>query len=180
MREEDRRGKAGRREADDPWAVAERRSRAVEEPLDVALLSREPFPILEVRNPLHRTVYRVMLPAFPDRTIALCTCTDFARRGLGTCKHIEAGGRWLERHPSAPAASPIAALDPALVWAEIDRRLGLREEGKRPESLRLRLPGDALAGAVGAPYLPREEKKEGVGRGTKGRPTRSSPSRGRP
>src|SRR5271170_920842 len=89
---------------DDPWAVAERRSRAVEEPLDVRLLAQEPFPLLEVRNPLHRTDYRVMLPTFPDRTVALCTCSDFARRGLGTCKHIEAAGRWLERHPNAPPA----------------------------------------------------------------------------
>jgi hypothetical protein len=179
MVEHDRHGPAGPRGADDPWEVAERRSRAVEEPLDVALLSREPFVLLEVRNPLHRTVYRVMLPLFPDRSVSLCTCTDFARRGLGTCKHIEAGGRWLERHPSLPATSPIPPFDPAPVWEEIDRRLGKVTEGTTPESLRWRVPGDALYEGNGTPYLPRVEKKEEVGRGGKRRP-RSWPSRGRP
>jgi hypothetical protein len=165
--------------ADDPWAIAERRSRAVEEPLDVVLLTRDPFPLIEVRNPLHRTSYRVMLPAFPDRTIALCTCSDFARRSLGTCKHIEAGGRWLERHPSAPASLPDRPFDPVPVWAEIDRRLDSAPSPRRPESLRWREAGDVLYERAGVPYLPKEEKKEEVGRGGKGR-SKPSPSRGLP
>ncbi|MGA8274864.1 MAG: hypothetical protein WB789_09065 [Thermoplasmata archaeon] len=165
--------------ADDPWAIAERRSRAVEEPLDVLLLTRDPFPLLEVRNPLHRTSYHVMLPAFPDRTIALCTCSDFARRGLGTCKHIEAGGRWLERHPSAPATLPDHPFDPVPVWEDIDRRLDSGPSSRVPESLRWREAGEVLYERSGPPYLPKEEKKEEVGRGGKGR-SKPSPSRGRP
>ncbi|MGD0256529.1 MAG: hypothetical protein ABSB90_01425 [Thermoplasmata archaeon] len=165
--------------ADDPWAIAERRSRAVEEPLDVLLLTREPFPLLEVRNPLHRTSYRVMLPEFPDRAIALCTCSDFARRGLGTCKHIEAGGRWLERHDTAPPSLPATRFDPAPVWEEIDRRLDGAERSHAPESLRWRAAGGALYERAGPPYLPKEEKKEEVGPGGRGR-SRPSPSRGRP
>ncbi|MCI4373788.1 MAG: hypothetical protein L3K02_09150 [Thermoplasmata archaeon] len=169
----------GRDTADDPWAVAERRSRAVEEPLDVVLLAREPFPLLEVRNPLHRTLYRVMIPAFPDRTVALCTCSDFARRGLGTCKHIEAGGRWMERHPSAPPTFPGPAFDPAPVWAEIDRKIDAPSRPATPESLRWRAAGATLYERAGPPYVAKEEKKEEVGRGVKGR-SKPSPSRGRP
>ncbi len=168
-------GRAG----DDPWAVAERRSRAVEEPLDVCLLTRDPFPLLEVRNPLHRTSYRVMLPAFPDRSITLCTCADFARRGLGTCKHIEAGGRWLERHPNVAASFPATTLDASSVWQEIDRRLETPPRPSAPESLRWREAGATFYERAGPPYMPSEEKKEEVGRGGRGQ-SKPTPSRGRP
>jgi hypothetical protein len=165
--------------SDDPWAVAERRSRAVEEPLDVLLLFRAPFPLLEVRNPLHRTHYRVMLPAFPERSVALCTCSDFARRGLGTCKHIEASARWLERHPNAPPAGPGPTLDPEGVWGEIDRRVQLPPAPAVPDSRAWRASGATLYEWAGAPYWVDEERKEEVGRGGKGR-SKPSPSRGRP
>ena len=66
-----------------------------------------------------------MLPEFPSPASALCTCEDFARRGLGTCKHIEAAYRWRGEHPDAP---PLLSADPRAVrtrglWKEIDRRL---------------------------------------------------------
>jgi hypothetical protein len=151
----------------------------VEEPLDVLLLTREPFPLLEVRNPLHQTRYRVMIPTFPDREVALCTCSDFARRGLGTCKHIEAAGRWLERHPNAPAG-PGSVTDVEEVWGEIDRRLDAPAAGPSvPDSWAWRAPGATLYERAGSPYGPKVEKKEEVGRGGKGR-SRPSPSRGRP
>jgi hypothetical protein len=164
---------------DDPWAVAERRSRAVEEPLDVALLVRDPYPLLEVRNPLHRTTYRVMLPTFPDRAVALCTCPDFARRGLGTCKHIEAGGRWLERHATSRPSVPSPPTDTVPVWAEVDRRQEQPSSPPRPESLQWRKTGAVLFERATPQYLPEPEKKEEVGRGKRGRP-RPSPSRGPP
>lgn len=179
MSEHDALRPTARGATDDPWAVAERRSRAVEEPLDVVLLTRTPFPLLEVRNPLHRTSYRVMLPAFPDRTIEFCTCADFARRGLGTCKHIEAGSRWLERHPSAPTTLPDRSLDLTPVWEELDRRIGAPLSPAAPESLRWREAGATLYERSGTPYLAKVEKKEEVGHGAKGR-SRPSPSRGRP
>ncbi|MGP8071943.1 MAG: hypothetical protein ACLPZM_02300 [Thermoplasmata archaeon] len=164
---------------DDPWAVAERRSRAVEEPLDVRLERLVPFPILEVRNPLHRTAYRVMLPLFPDRSVALCTCTDFARRGLGTCKHIEAAGRWRERHPDAPPRYPARPFAPAEVWSEVDRRLEALDLEERPASRTWRRPGAVLFERAPAPWVEREEGKEEVGRGGPRRST-SKTSRGRP
>lgn len=102
------------------------------------------YPLLEVRNPLHGTVYLVMLPEFPQRSAELCTCTDFARRGLGTCKHIEAAYRWLTEHPDAEATrSPGGALGlGAWAWKEIDRRTAA--VGTGPESLRVRRAGAAL------------------------------------
>ncbi len=121
-----------------------RRSRALEEPLDVRLRSSDPFDLLEVRNPLHGTVYLVMLPEFPERASELCTCTDFARRGLGTCKHLEAAYRWRTEHPGAEADAPPRATgaSTAAVWKEIDRRRA--HPGLGPESLRVRRPGSVL------------------------------------
>jgi len=126
--------------------LRERKSRALEEPLDVRLRTAEVYPILEVRNPLHGTVYLVLLPEFPSGEAVFCTCTDFARRGLGTCKHIEAGRRWLADHPgAAPLVPPgLAARPRPGVWKEIDRRLAALSNDPRPESLRYRRPGRAL------------------------------------
>jgi len=125
--------------------VSERRSRALEEPLDLRLLQRDPYPLVEVRNPLHRTAYLVMRPTYPDREPALCTCADFSRRGLGTCKHIEAADRWLAHHADAP--TPVATkppVRPAAVWKEIDRRLEREGRGPLPASLRWRQAGAVL------------------------------------
>jgi hypothetical protein len=125
--------------------LSERRSRALEEPLDLRLLQREPYPLVEVRNPLHRTAYLVMRPSFPEHVPALCTCADFARRGLGTCKHIEAADRWLTNHPDAtPPPTVNVPVLPCAVWKEIDRRLERVARGDRPESLRWRDAGAAL------------------------------------
>ncbi|MGP8158559.1 MAG: hypothetical protein ACLPWO_02985 [Thermoplasmata archaeon] len=125
--------------------VSERRSRALEEPLDLRLRQRDPYPLIEVRNPLHRTTYLVMRPAYPERWADLCTCTDFARRGLGTCKHIEAADRWLAHHPDAsPSPPPRPLVRPAIVWKEIDRRLERPGRGSLPPSRRWREAGAAL------------------------------------
>ena len=145
----DRRRPFSRPRERDPQELAEerseRRSRALEEPLDLRLREREPFPVVEVRNPLHGTTYLVLRPTFPDREPALCTCPDFARRGLGTCKHIEAADRWLTNHPSATPSSPSGAGPvPASVWSEIDARLARRPPAGVPWSRRLREPGAAL------------------------------------
>jgi hypothetical protein len=130
--------------------LSERRSRSLEEPLDLRLVRREPYPLVEVRNPLHRTAYLVMQPTFPDRSTALCTCADFARRGLGTCKHIEAADRWLANHPDAPSPpSSKPSVRPSVVWKEIDRRLEREKKGSLPASVRLREPGAALFETVG-------------------------------
>ena len=125
--------------------LSERRSRALEEPLDIVLRQREPYPLVEVRNPLHNTSYLVLRPSFPDRSTDLCTCADFARRGLGTCKHIEAADRWLASHPDAPPTrAPKPWVRGNAVWKEVDRRLERREREATPESLRWRRAGAVL------------------------------------
>ncbi len=117
--------------------MLERRTRALEESLDVRLRSVHPYALLEVRNPLHGTSYLVMLPGFPRSGVALCTCTDFARRGLGTCKHIEAATRWYSDHADARPLLTRPRTDPAKIWAEVDLRARSSErEGSLLRQLR--------------------------------------------
>ena len=71
-------------------AAQARRTRAMEEPLDVSWLALEPYVTALVRNPLHGTRYRVYAPDLDHLDAALCTCPDFAHRGAETCKHVEA------------------------------------------------------------------------------------------
>jgi len=132
--------------ADDPVAArAARKIRSLEEPLDVRLVAVEPYYLLEVRNPTHRTAYLVLLPEHPRPGVSLCTCTDFARRGLGTCKHIESALHWLAGHPDAtppPRSSPAPRLpDP---WIEIERRVEDVGTDRRLTRRSLARPGEAL------------------------------------
>ncbi|MHB1435816.1 MAG: hypothetical protein ACYCPN_04770 [Thermoplasmata archaeon] len=101
-------------------ARAERRSRSIEEPMAIALLAREPYPALEVRNPLHRTTYRVYFPEGSAAGVGLCTCPDFGRRDLGTCKHIEAAARHLRMHPQGRPVGLPDSPDPTLLWAALE------------------------------------------------------------
>lgn len=106
-------------------AIDERKLRSLAEPLDVRWRSGEPCPAAEVRNPIRRTRYLTLWPRYPERDAALCTCTDFARRGLGDCKHLEAAWRWLSE-PSAPPPPGSEESGPAgtdRLWEEIARRL---------------------------------------------------------
>lgn len=130
----------------DRSAIDERRARSLEEPLGVRLRSSRPYPLLEVRNPLHGTAYYVMLPEFPARASALCTCTDFARRGLGTCKHIEAGYRWLSGHPDARPLRPAPPdrTQASRVWREVERRLRAPRDPAESLGRRRRWVGAAL------------------------------------
>jgi hypothetical protein len=126
-------------------AIDERRQRAIEEALDVRIRSTDPFLKLEVRNPIHRTGYLVLAPTYPVGEEFLCTCTDFARRGLGTCKHIEAVVRWLAEHPEgATRAAKRGSPSRSRVWARIDRLLTALRRDPAPESLAWRRPGSAL------------------------------------
>ncbi len=142
----------------DRGGVEERRARALEEPLDFQRLPG-PYPRLEVRNPVHGTHYLVLLPVYPDRGVALCTCADFARAGLGTCKHIEASIRWLGLHPEAvPDPNPAAETGGAPMWEEIDRRARSVPSGLSPAH-RMVYAGEGLARADPK----RAGKKERVG-----------------
>lgn len=129
--------------ADPEGARADRRSRALEEPLDVRARPDARFLRLEVTNPVRQTHYDVLFPEFPSLDAPFCTCTDFARRGIGTCKHIEAARIWLadpRRELPAPPPRPPGAP----VWEEIDRRERGLPKLRSPAPRRLRHVGDAL------------------------------------
>jgi hypothetical protein len=121
-------------------AVYERRRRAMEEALDVRPRGSDDYLVLEVRNPIHGTGYSVLLPTYPSTDVVLCTCTDFARRGLGTCKHVEAALRWLRERPEVtnPSRKPSAL---ASLWRGIDASVEAQATDPDPESLAWRKPG---------------------------------------
>jgi len=166
----------------DREAVATRRRRAAEEPLDVRLRAREPFVDLDVRNPIHRTSYRVVFPEYPRRDSALCTCTDFARRGLGTCKHVEAAWGWLhdaQEGSTAVVAGPTPVRTDGL-WPGIERQLQRLTRSPPTEIREVEAAGELL-------YAPEEERTsegtegpEEVGRSASRRVSPRSTSRGRP
>jgi hypothetical protein len=127
-----------------------RRARATEELFDVRPRAGYAFWTLDVRNPLRKTRYRVLVPSYPSADGAMCSCTDFATRGLGTCKHIEAARLWLDERRASGEISlrPVAPIDGAervdAVWTAIDRGLEARRADRSPASARLRAPGSAL------------------------------------
>jgi hypothetical protein len=139
----------GRRELPPPRAppaqeLAERRLRALEEPLTVRPRPGYSFPVLEVRNPIHRTRYLTLFPRAPSEDGALCTCTDFARRGLGSCKHLAAALAWLQRHAEEVAAQPPVEGREAELWAEVDRRNAQLRQGPVDDPRELSRPGAVL------------------------------------
>lgn len=98
---------------------------------------------LEVRNPRHKSHYTLYVPAYPDHAGAYCGCVDFARRDLGTCKHLEAAWLWLADHPGEQAVEPVDGS--SRLWAAIDRRTR-RLPRNLPGSDRVRYAGALLLG----------------------------------
>ncbi len=123
--------------------VRERRRRALEEPLDVRPRSGGACPEFEVDNPVHGTRYHVFLPELPGRDGALCDCTDFGRRGVGTCKHIEAVLLWVPEHPGGGEARP-APFRPDTIWAAIDAARAAQRAAGPLDPATLRIPGEIL------------------------------------
>ena len=117
------RGKRPASELDHGAARQARHDRALSEPLDVRPRFDLPFPSLEVRNPEHQTHYRVLLPGYPEPEGGLCPCPDFGRRGVGTCKHLEAAWMYLSDHPIPSPAVTIREPPMVDAWATIERRL---------------------------------------------------------
>ena len=122
---------------------AERRSRALEEPLDVRPRPGSPYAGFEVRNPRRKTRYQVLMPEFPGRGAEFCSCSDFGRRGIGTCKHLEAVQLWIHEHPGegGPTPEPFSG---ASTWASIDRGVRVAEGDRSPDPIRYRKAGRAL------------------------------------
>ncbi|MCI4363630.1 MAG: hypothetical protein L3K13_04925 [Thermoplasmata archaeon] len=101
-----------------------REQRGREELFDVRREAGVPFVAFQVTNPVRSTRYTVYWPTFPAPAPISCDCADFAHRGLGVCKHIEAVRLWTQEHAGefeASAPSPDGKLAGNL-WREIDRR----------------------------------------------------------
>ena len=83
------------------WQMALRRQAAQKE----NLLVRQPgdegrYGVYEVRNPLSRSVYKVVYRGASSKW-NFCSCLDFKTNQLGTCKHIEAVKIWRVDHKKA-------------------------------------------------------------------------------
>ncbi|MCI4322606.1 MAG: hypothetical protein L3K03_01040 [Thermoplasmata archaeon] len=120
----------------------DRRARGRDDPLDVRPLRDLPLVAFEAVNRARGSRYPVYLPAAPSLEGGMCTCEDFARRGRGTCKHLEAVGLYVADHPEEGA--PRAVPPVPGVWDEIDARLAALGTDLRPWSARLRWVGRAL------------------------------------
>ncbi len=118
-------------------------ARAVTERLRVRPVPGQPFWVLAVRNPVHHTHYQVVLPEYPAGEAQFCSCVDFARKGIGTCKHVEAAHAWLEAHPdlARPNSLPRGV---AGVWRAVDAALKESRSAGRPAPIRLRDAGRVL------------------------------------
>jgi hypothetical protein len=140
-------------------------ARAVTEHLRVRPLSGQPFWVLAVRNPVHHTHYQVVLPEYPEGEAQFCSCVDFARKGIGTCKHVEAAHAWLEAHPDL-ARPAFAIRGTQTVWRAVDaaQRESLREN--RPAAVRLRAAGQVLFEKRGGSLSKLDRKKREGGKGS--------------
>lgn len=114
-----------------------------------------PFPVVEVRNPAHGTRYRVVLPEFPGGGSAMCSCDDFVRRAVGTCKHVEAARLALAAQRSSAGPSiPFDVEWARAIWEDVRARLERAGPPNAWGPRRLRAAGGALLEAAdpwGAP-----------------------------
>lgn len=148
-----------------PWLRYDRISRAVTEHLRVRPLPGQPFWVLAVRNPVHHTHYQVFLPEYPAGEARFCSCVDFSRRGIGTCKHVEAATAWLDAHPEV-ARPRTTRLGATHLWGAIDRARRRPEDPPRPEAVRWREGGRVLfERPVRAPRGAQEKRGAGKGSG---------------
>ena len=129
----------------------QRRSRAREELLDVRLDPKAPYLLADVANPIRGSRYRVHLPTGRSFEGALCECTDFSTRGLGTCKHLEAVRLWLVDHPEVgPPTAPGRWPEAAAWWRELDARLAAGPRSRQPLARWWRSAGALLYAAPSA------------------------------
>ncbi|MDE1821302.1 MAG: hypothetical protein KGJ23_14395 [Euryarchaeota archaeon] len=98
-----------------------RKARAAHERFDV-LFTPTPLglPCWTIESGSGQT-YKVVVPAFPEREGAQCSCPDFLTRGLGTCKHLEATLAQAAASPPKDLAQRLKVSAYAPGWAAIER-----------------------------------------------------------
>lgn len=143
-----------------PWLRYDRMARALTERLRVRSIPGQPFWVLAVRNPVHHTHYQVVLPEYPSGEAQFCSCPDFARRGIGTCKHVEAATAWLSSHPELPRP-PETRRSTLGIWRQVDRARAGALTSPRPDAVRLREPGRVLFEKGPARDRATSKKREG-------------------
>ncbi len=80
----------------------------------------------------------------------MCNCTDFGRRGIGTCKHIESVLLWIDEHPSDGGPSP-RPFDVRGLWSKIDSAIDREAARGRVDPRSVRRPGALLFERLRAP-----------------------------
>ncbi len=149
-----------------------RRLRAVEQQLRVQprLPGQHPFyaDYLVTSASVAGHVYTVQLRTL-DRNGNLCTCPDFAKNGLGHCKHIESALSWLRKRgrrvfeSAARLGSPLVEVGGAVKPSSGERVILIRWPDTVPTAVRTKLSpffsasGELLgAPSEGLPALQRE------------------------
>jgi hypothetical protein len=64
--------------------------------------------------------YRVLVPDFPSREGAQCSCLDFLTRGLGTCKHLEAALAHAAAEPPADLSTRVTPPLSVPSWSALE------------------------------------------------------------
>jgi superfamily II DNA or RNA helicase len=126
-------------------ALAEREQRAREEKMKVSRVSagERPWADYVVRSALSGKSYRVALRGL-ERGESYCTCGDFGKNTLGTCKHVLKVIAWLRKR------SPAAELQRRFVPVQIAVHVRYDGESRLAVDIPPRLPG-ALA-ALAEPW----------------------------
>ena len=168
-------GLAAAPEEDTPWellpeselesrALAERAKRAAEEAMKVkAMVPATPWTDYTVASALSGKTYRVALRGM-ERGQSYCSCPDFRKNLLGTCKHVLKVQAWAKQevrgrragerrgHRSGSACSRATTATCAWAWK--------RRRGCRPQRSRSRLTG-GIASRARAPSSPSWSRRYG-------------------
>lgn len=109
----------------DARALAERQQRATEEPMKVKPASKDsPWVDYAVRSAISGKTYRVALRGLA-RGQSFCSCPDFRRNHLGTCKHIMRVSQFARKKHGEPAMRKAWKPDQIAIHARYDGELRL-------------------------------------------------------
>ena len=118
----------------DARALAEREQRAAEEPMQVkAGAPHSPWVDYTVASAISGKSYRVALRGLA-RGQSYCTCPDFRRNHLGTCKHVMRVIKFATQKHGAAAMAKLWKPDALAIHARYDGELRLALDITRGDS----------------------------------------------